>query len=248
MRFSVSLPGARVHGVRFSRIALSGDMEGGVLDIPKISAGIAGGSLDGSFRMGNGGTAGGERSVTASIALRGVQLSQLAEPFVVEADKVPAGTLDVDASYDGPFAELGGKVPVRGSGAFSADLSDALLFRIPVFAGLTDVLAKYIPGVNFLVDQDEALIRATLEEGKWNISSFAISGGAFSIDGSGTAASDGTDLNLIARLRILNRKTWLGRCLHFLLSPLSGLMGVRATGNVFEPRWTSAPFSRSTAK
>ena len=248
MRFSALLPGATVHGVSFSRIAVSGGMNGGVLEIPKISAGLAGGSLDGSLRMDDGKADGGERSVAASLAMRGVQLLQLSEAFGLEADKAVSGTLDVDANYDGPFAELGGKVPLRGSGAFSADLHDALLFRIPLFAGLTDVLVKYIPGVNFLVDQDEAHIRATLDEGRWTISNFDISGRAFSIDGSGTAASDGTDLNLVARLRILNRKTWLGRCLHFLLSPLSGLLGVRATGDISSPHWASAPFSRSTAK
>ena len=247
LRFSGSAPGATVRGVRFSRIAVSGDMEGDVLDISKVSADIAGGSLEGSFRMG-GGTNGVERPVTAGLVLRGVQLAQLAEAFGLKGDKAPAGTLDVDSRYDGPFAEIGGKVPLRGSGALSVDFRDALLFRIPLFAGLTDVLVKYIPGGNFLVDQNEAHIRATLAEGRWNISDFDVLGGAFSIDGSGTAAADGTDLNLVARLRILNRKSWLGRCLHFLLSPISGLLGVRATGDISAPHWTSAPFSKSTAK
>ncbi len=205
MRFSASLPGATVHGVRFSRIAVSGGMNGDILDIPKISAGLAGGSLDGSMRMDDGRANGDGQSVTASLALRGVQLSQLSEAFGLAADKAVSGTLDVDASYDGPFAELGGKVPLRGSGAFSADLRHALLFRIPLFAGLTDVLVKYIPGVNFLVDQDEAHIRATLDEGRWKISDFD-------------------------------------------MSPLSGLLGVRATGDITSPHWASAPFSRSTAK
>ena len=247
LRFSGSAPGATVRGVRFSRIAVSGGMDGDVLDIPKVSAEIAGGSLEGSFRMG-GGTNGVERPVAAGLVLRGVQLAQLAEAFGLKGDKAPAGTLDVDSRYDGPFAEIGGKVPIRGSGALSVDFRDALLFRIPLFAGLTDVLVKYIPGGNFLVDQNEAHIRATLAEGRWNISDFDVLGGAFSIDGSGTAAADGTDLNLVARLRILNRKSWLGRCLHFLLSPISGLLGVRATGDISAPHWTSAPFSKSTAK
>jgi hypothetical protein len=248
MRFSASMDATTVQGVRFSKISVSGDMKGDVLDIPRISAEVMGGSLDGSLRIGDGEKEGGEKPVSASIALREAQLSQLIELVGNGGGDKPAGTVNANASYDGPLAELGGGVPLRGSGTFSADFSDALLFRIPLFAGLTDVLTKYLPGVNFLVDQDEAHILATLEEGRWNISDFSVSGMAFSIDGSGTAAADGTDLDIVARLRLLNRKTWLGRCLRFLLSPLSGLLGVRGTGSISSPQWASAPFSRSSAK
>ena len=247
MRFSVSADAATVHGVRFSQISISGGMKGDVLDIPRISAEVIGGSINGSLRIGEDGKDVG-KSASASLALCNAQLSQVIELVGNGGDDKPAGTVNATASYNGPLAELDGGVPLRGRGTFSADFSDALLFRIPLFAGLTDVLTKYIPGANFLVDQDEAHICATLEEGRWNISDFAISGVAFSIDGSGTAAADGTDLNIVARLRLLNSKTWLGRCLRFLLSPLSGLLGVRATGSISSPEWASAPFSRSSAK
>ncbi|MBR1837120.1 MAG: hypothetical protein IJ783_07510, partial [Kiritimatiellae bacterium] len=62
-----------------------------------------------------------------------------------------------------------------------------------------------------------------------------------------TAAQDGTDLDVAARVRVLNGRTWLGRRLRSLLHPLSGLLGVRGTGSVTDAKWTLSPFSKSRA-
>lgn len=192
VHFSASAQGITAKGVRFSDVASSGSIDGNIIDIPRITSEVLGGSLEVAIKV------------------------------------------------DSPNEDN----PADRRVAFVIDLQNALLFRIPIFAGLTDLLAKYIPGVNFLVDQDNAQVRATLEGGRWNVSKFSISGGAFTIDGAGTALADGSDIDIVARVRLMNKRTWLGRIVQRLLSPLSGLLGVRGTGSLESPRWIMAPFSK----
>ncbi|MBR0057149.1 MAG: hypothetical protein IJP66_07450, partial [Kiritimatiellae bacterium] len=170
VKVSASAPAATARGFRFSRIAVSGGVSGSVIDFPRISAQAMDGTLEGSFRASG---AGDGRTVSASLAASGVPQAQWAFLLGREADAQAGGTLDMRATYDGPLAELGGEVPTRGRGTFSADIREARLFRIPLFAGLTDILAKYVPGVNFLVDQGEAHVRASIDDGRWNISSLS---------------------------------------------------------------------------
>ena len=245
VKVSASAPAATARGFRFSQIAVSGGVNGSVIDFPRISAQAMDGTLKGSFKVSGFGD---DRTVSASLSVSEVPQAQWAFLLGREADAQAGGTLNMGATYDGPFAELGGKVPMRGHGTFSADIHDARLFRIPLFAGLTDILVTYIPGVNFLVDQSEGQVRASLDEGRWNLSSLSVSGAAFSIDGSGTASADGSEIDIVARVRLMNKRTWLGRLVQRLLSPISGLFGVRASGSFDSPRWTLAPFSKSSAK
>ncbi len=246
--FSASIPGASVRGFRFSDISASGTLRGRVLDVPRISAGAMDGSLECSFRLDAGERAGEEKTVSATLDLRGVPHSRWSSLVGNEADARAGGTLDLAATFDGPLSELGADVPKRGRGTFNADIRETNIFRVPLFAGLTDILADFVPGVDFLVEQNEAHIRATIDEGRWNVSRLAVSGGAFSIDGSGTADADGSDLDLVVRVRLLNEKSWVGRRVRDLLRPLSGLFGLHATGSASSPRWTVSPFSKSSAK
>ncbi|MBR3086991.1 MAG: hypothetical protein IKH04_11375 [Kiritimatiellae bacterium] len=245
INLTATVPGATARGFRFSEIAVAGGVKGGTIDFPAITAKAMGGSLEGSIRLD--GTGDG-RTVSASLNVRGVPQAQWANLIGDEEESKAGGKLDVSATYEGPFSELSGLAPTRGRGTFSADITGARLFQIPLFAGLTGILSRYIPGVDFLVNQSDAHIRATLDDGKWNLSSLSVSGAAFSIDGSGTAMADGSQIDIVARIRLMNKRTWIGRVIQRLLSPLSGLLGVRATGSVDSPRWAMAPFSKSSAK
>lgn len=245
LRIYASAPGATAKGLVLSDIDVSGTINGPVFDFGHITAGAVDGALEGTFRLD---CSGDERMVSATLSLQNVPQAQWAGLLGREEDARAGGKLDLSVTFDGPLDELGTGVPLRGHGTFSSDIRDAHLFRIPLFAGLTDILAKYIPGVNFLVDQNEAHLRATIEDGKWNLSKLSLSGAAFSVDGSGTASADGSEINIVARVRLMNKKTWIGRMVQRLLSPLSGLFGVRATGSIESPRWALAPFSRSSAK
>ena len=187
----------------------------------------------------------------ADVTVRGTRLSDISvsggfDGGVLDLPAFSASVMDGTLSGAARF-KTGGKDGTAAA-TLSLDIRDARLFRVPLFAGMTGVLAKYVPGVDFVVSQSDAHVGATLDADRWNISGFSVSGSAFSIDGSGTAAADGTDLDIVARVRLLNKKTWLGRRIRDLLSPLSGLFGIRATGSLAEPHWSSAPFSRSSAK
>lgn len=187
-------------------------------------------------------------ATAASAAVRGVELGNVAV-----SGAAVGGALDFpDISAEVFGGTIAGSVSLPtgglgGGGAFAADIVEARLFRIPLFSGLADVIAKFVPGVDSAVNRANASLRATLDGGRWNVSRFEVSGAAFGIDGDGTAAQDGTDLDVAARVRVLNGRTWLGRRLRSLLHPLSGLLGVRGTGSVTDAKWTLSPFSKSRA-
>ena len=56
------------------------------------------------------------------------------------------------------------------------------------------------------------------------------------------------EVDLKVKVHLLNRSTWLGEGVYWLLSPLSKMFEIRATGPALSPRWTSATFQSNPSK
>ncbi len=127
-------------------------------------------------------------------------------------------------------------------GSASSELHDVQLYRVPLFAGLTEIIASNIPGIDFLLAQDSLDSSVTFTNGVLQINKLNIKGNVFSASGYGTLDHDGQiDLNL--KVHLLNRETWLGQSLYYVLFPLSKFFELQATGPLNNPKWSSATFS-----
>ena len=140
------------------------------------------------------------------------------------------------------FVEFGGPLSTslvsRINGRASLSIDDGHLARVNIFAGLTDYLAKNVPGVSSLVDQSDAEIECTISNGVINATSIKISGDIFSIAGKGTYSIPEDKINIRAQVHIFKNNSIIGK----LTSPLTWtfsklLMEFKVYGSVKDPKW-----------
>ena len=125
---------------------------------------------------------------------------------------------------------------MNGSGDFR--LEKATLGRIPLFAGLTDYMARTVPGVDLLVNQSEASIPFVVSNGVLRSDNVLVEGGVFSIGGTGTYSFPADNLDFNVRASIFKQRTWLGRIFQVVTFPFSKLLlEFRVKGSVDNPVW-----------
>ncbi len=152
------------------------------------------------------------------------------------------GLLDINYKIEGRIVTNALSF-VRGlHGSASMDLQNIQLYRVPLFAGLTEIIATTIPGIDFLLAQDSLDSSMTFTNGLLQIKKLNIKGNVFSASGYGTLDHEG-QVGLNLKVHLLNRETWLGQSLYYVLFPFSKFFELQATGPILNPKWYSATFS-----
>ena len=125
---------------------------------------------------------------------------------------------------------LGGSGDVR--------VEKGVLGRIPLFAGLTDYMARNVPGVSLLVSQSEARMPFTITNGLLRSDSLLVEGDVFSISGWGTYNIPADKLDFTVRTTVFKRKSWLGQIINVVTFPFTKLLlEFRAHGPIERPIW-----------
>ena len=172
--------------------------------------------------------------------------SQFAKTFDI-IDNDSSGTIDHVFAVSGVIPREGTNAILPSiKGTSSVKIRKAQLFRFPLFAGLTDFMGTYIPGVDFLVSQDDLTMKAVIENEKVYIHSLKIEGNAFSLTGFGEVDFS-EKINLIIKLHLMNQDTWVGKALYYALFPISKIFELQVTGTVSHPHWSPAQLN-STKK
>lgn len=126
----------------------------------------------------------------------------------------------------------------RVNGKASISLKNGHLARVNMFAGLTDYLAKNIPGISSLVDQSNAEVECTIANGIINATKIQISGDVFSITGSGTYSMPDDRMDVTARVRIFKNDSIIGKIANPIIWPFSKLlMEFKVYGSLYDPKW-----------
>jgi len=121
-------------------------------------------------------------SFRTHVRMAEVPLADLAEVFDLElGDR--RGAVDAEFDLAGP---LDGNLVARLSGNGRVKISQGHLSRLPVFMGLTDYLAKNVPGIGRFVDQSDAELTYSITNGTIAIPDLKIDGDVFSLRGSGS--------------------------------------------------------------
>jgi len=112
------------------------------------------------------------------------------------------------------------------------------LGRIPLFAGLTDYMARNVPGIDFLVSQSEAHLPFVITNGLLHSDALLVEGDVFSIGGNGTYSFPSDQLDFSVRASIFKRRTWLGKLVQIITFPFTKLLlEFRVKGPVENPIW-----------
>lgn len=168
------------------------------------------------------------------IYLENAPLSTLLAPLQVTstpANSTVTGFIDLSCRTDDTFtASLDSN--------YNLTLRGGIITRIPLFAGLTDLIADNIPGISSITDSSTAKLVGTAENGIFNIPEFALTGDLLSIEGPITY--DLPNDFLLAQIIAGNFKqgSVLGYLTRWVTVPFNKLMWqIKVTGPIAEPEW-----------
>ena len=118
-------------------------------------------------------------------------------------------------------------------------VSNGHLAQMKLFMGLTELLAKEVPGVEKIVNQSEASATFLVEKGILRSRDILIEGSLFSISASGAYDIPRDDLDFTVRVEIMRKDSILGK---YLIRPVLWpftklLLEFRVTGPLDDPKW-----------
>ena len=193
-----------------------------------------GGRIDGKGSISFPGFREDDASFTVAIKGSDIALNDALEALGVSAGEMH-GKIDGSVEFGGPLSTA---LVSRVSGKASISMENGHLARLNMFAGLTDYLAKNIPGVSSLVDQSNAEIECTIEDGVIRATKIQISGDIFSIAGSGTYSIPDDRLDITARVRIFRNDSIIGKIANPITWTFSKLlMEFKVYGSLNAPKW-----------
>lgn len=161
-------------------------------------------------------------------------LDELADIFGVDLAG-RNGKLDATVQLEGG---IGTNVLSTLNGSGSIKVSEGHLLQMKIFAGLTEQLADWVPGVGYVVNQSQMSSDFTVTNGVFKTDNLYIEGGLISIKGWGTYDAAKDDLDMTVRVQFLREQTLLGTIVHPVTWPFTKLLlEFRATGPYDDPKW-----------
>ena len=169
-----------------------------------------------------------------NVKLAKVALDELSQAFNVTNAR--SGWVSGNIQLSGPTS---GKTVPQLSGAGHVRISDGLIHRMKIFAGLTDYFTRTIPGLSAVVNQSSGSMDFTITNGVLYTDNLLIEGNVFSIKGRGTYNIDTDQLDFVIRANIFRQRTIAGRITHFLSLPFTRmLLEFKVFGKLEDPDWS----------
>ena len=173
-------------------------------------------------------------SFRVSVNGKGISLEDAAQILGVETgDK--HGTLSGHVMFEAPLTTA---LVSRVNGQVSLKIENGRLARLNLFAGLTDYLAKHVPGISSLVDQSTAEMECVISNGVLKASKVSVAGDVFAITGSGTYSMPENNLDFTARVRLFKNDSLIGKITNPITWTFSKLLlEFKVYGPLDNPKW-----------
>lgn len=123
-----------------------------------------------------------------------------------------------------------------------ANIDKGRLFQLPLFGGLTSIMTKIIPGLDFVLRQSDLNAEFKIENARITSDKIAIDGGVLSLKASGHATVEG-ELDYAVQLTLMSEDSSVAKVLRVLTWPISKLMEFRLRGSIEKPEWYPINFS-----
>ena len=98
-------------------------------------------------------------------------------------------------------------------------------------------MTKYVPGVDFILEQTDARADFSVRDGKVSSDEILVEGGIITLSGSGDYYFN-RNLDFKVKVRLLKKKTVLGKIVQFVTDPISELFEFKLKGTLAEPDWS----------
>lgn len=173
--------------------------------------------------------------VTAAVALKDVSLADLLQPFNMNTltNCVTSGDVTLALRTDKTCKE-------SLDADFDVVIEGGLIGRVPLFAGFTDLMADYVPGVSTITDTSVAKVKGTATKGVITIPHFTLSGNLFMIEGpvEYNLPKDHLQAKIIAG--IFKKDTFIGSLTRWATVPVTKLLWeLEVTGPIASPKWNN---------
>ena len=172
------------------------------------------------------------------LEFRDVPLLDFATAFGMDAGD-RHGIVEGRVDLSGPLAS---NVVERLNGSGRISCSNGHLAQMKLFAGLTDYLAKHVPGISGLVNQSRGSLDFAITNGVFSSSDVRIEGEIFSIQARGKYDIVKDDLDFTARVTFTRNDSFLGKLATPITWPFANiskmLFDFRVRGKIDDPSWT----------
>ncbi len=117
------------------------------------------------------------------------------------------------------------------------------IFRLPIFGGLSEVMSRIVPGLDFVLRQSDADADYHVSDGYLVTRKATAQGDVFSLEGSGRYDMVNDQLDYSVQVKLMKEHTLVARILRTLTYPISKLLEFRLRGSLSEPHWYPVNFS-----
>lgn len=129
------------------------------------------------------------------------------------------------------------------SARFNLTLDGGLVTRLPLFAGLTNLLAEYIPGISSLTDTSHVKLSGTADAGIFTIPDFSLTGDLLAIEGAVLYNLPQDQLFAEVMAGNFKRGSVMGTLTRWVTLPINHfLWKIRVTGPLSDPQWRIVTF------
>ena len=208
--------------------------------IEGIQATVCGGALTGTATIVTGPVA----DVVPHYAFRGDLINaNFASVVALSGD-------EAEGDYTGRFAlrwDIAGPITkthaqeVSGTGRIQ--VREGRVFRLPIFGGLSELLSRLIPGMDFVLKQSEMDADFVVGNGGLHSDRVSIDGDVLSLRGHGDYGFD-KSVNFLVQIKLMKSDPFFAKIVRFITWPITKLLEFRLEGTLAEPRWYAVNFSR----
>lgn len=200
-----------------------------------VASGKCGGKVRGSATLSFPGLDPEKATYSLDVSYVGGSVAEIADFVSFDAGD-RSGEVDGELSIRGPI-ETNAIAHVAGNG--HVKIKNGHIAQMKLFMGLTNILAREIPGVDKIVNQSEGSCTFELGDGFFRSDDILIEGSLFSIAAKGSYDMVNDDLDFTVRVQFLKNESVLGK---YLIRPIMWpftklLLEFRATGPIDDPDW-----------
>lgn len=223
-----------VAGVSFAAFSSKLSMRNGALTFRNIKAEFTGGGKAEGFVTLEIPPHAEYTDLHAALTLDGIRLRDVL-PGTIDSSDLPTltlfGPVDLRLRTDGTL-------PRSLNGTFALRADGERILRLPLFAGLTDLLADYLPGVSALTDTTAITAKGTVRDGVLEVPDFRLVGSLLAVEGTVAYAIPDDSLQAALLVGVFREGTIFGDLTRWALLPLARLVTeIEVTGPIASPQW-----------
>jgi len=215
-------------------------MVGNSLVLTNIEASVYGGTASGTIGLTAPPRGIREVDFETDVKLRGADFERLMEEISTGGTKRKyTGQLSGDLVLKG---RTGPDVRESLQGAGNIEIRDGRVFLLPVFGGLSRLMTRVIPGLDFVLRQSDAGMSFRVGNGQIQTDKITVEGDILSLKGDG-AYTLGGDLDFDIQVKLMKEHSLVSKLVRVLTYPISKLFEFRLRGPLDDPKWYPVNFS-----